>query len=240
MKYLGKIQDNKDLVTKEYVDNKANVITLEGTYTNPDILVVQKTPIELYNYLGAGTVVYIKGIYDNEDPYYRQRTNSLYRLNSFELQGDPAEIYRASITSHSTAIIEASGIALGTANGYMRDTSITFALTPMQYAQTSSPAFTGNPTAPTQAAGNNSTRLATTAFVQTAIANIDTDSANATNSTSKLFLIGATSQTASPDTYSNSDVYGTNGTLNAKSFSVDASANIVYNSSAKSIDFTFV
>lgn len=33
-----------------------------------------------------------------------------------------------------------------------------------------SPAFTNNPTAPTQAAGNNSTRLANTAFVQAAIA----------------------------------------------------------------------
>lgn len=34
-----------------------------------------------------------------------------------------------------------------------------------------SPAFTGNPTAPTQAAGNNSTRIATTAFVNTALTN---------------------------------------------------------------------
>lgn len=34
-------------------------------------------------------------------------------------------------------------------------------------APLASPAFTGNPTAPTQAAGNNSTRLATTAFVNT-------------------------------------------------------------------------
>lgn len=34
-----------------------------------------------------------------------------------------------------------------------------------------SPAFTGNPTAATQGAGNNSTRLATTAFVTTAVAN---------------------------------------------------------------------
>lgn len=32
------------------------------------------------------------------------------------------------------------------------------------------PAFTGNPTAPTQTAGNNTTRLATTAFVQAAVA----------------------------------------------------------------------
>lgn len=35
-------------------------------------------------------------------------------------------------------------------------------------ANLASPAFTGNPTAPTQSAGNNSTRIATTAFVQAA------------------------------------------------------------------------
>lgn len=40
-----------------------------------------------------------------------------------------------------------------------------------------SPAFTGNPTAPTQAAGNSSTRLASTAFVQTAKAEAATAAA---------------------------------------------------------------
>jgi len=40
-------------------------------------------------------------------------------------------------------------------------------------APLASPALTGNPTAPTQAAGNNSTRLANTAFVQAAIAAVD-------------------------------------------------------------------
>lgn len=38
------------------------------------------------------------------------------------------------------------------------------------YALLASPAFTGNPTAPTQSAGNNSTRLSTTAYVDAAIA----------------------------------------------------------------------
>src|SRR5215210_3052280 len=37
------------------------------------------------------------------------------------------------------------------------------------FAKLASPDFTGNPTAPTQTAGNNTTRLATTAFVTTAI-----------------------------------------------------------------------
>lgn len=44
--------------------------------------------------------------------------------------------------------------------------------TAANYAPLASPALTGNPTAPTQTAGNNSTRLATTAFVQTAIAGV--------------------------------------------------------------------
>ena len=176
-------------------------IILEGTYTTPSNLYVQKTPTELYNYLGAGTVVYIKGIYDDEDPYYRQRTNSLYRLNSVEIQGEGNNsFYKASITSHPNVIGDNdTTIVYGYASGQTSDTSVAFTLMP-----------------------------------------IETDSANATNSTSKLFIIGATSQTASPDTYSNSNVYATNGVLNAKSFSVDASANIVYNSSSKSIDFTFV
>jgi hypothetical protein len=36
-------------------------------------------------------------------------------------------------------------------------------------ADTNSPVFTGNPTAPTQAFGNNTTRISTTAFVQAAL-----------------------------------------------------------------------
>lgn len=39
-------------------------------------------------------------------------------------------------------------------------------------AALASPALTGNPTAPTQAASNNSTRIATTEFVQSAIASV--------------------------------------------------------------------
>jgi hypothetical protein len=42
-----------------------------------------------------------------------------------------------------------------------------------------SPALAGNPTAPTQAAGNNSTRLATTAFVQAALVTSVVDGGNA-------------------------------------------------------------
>lgn len=49
------------------------------------------------------------------------------------------------------------------------DANAAAALATLGAAPLASPALTGNPTAPTQTAGNNSTRIATTAFVQTAI-----------------------------------------------------------------------
>jgi hypothetical protein len=50
------------------------------------------------------------------------------------------------------------------------------------YAPLASPALTGNPTATTQTAGNNTTRLATTAFVTTAVANSRTPALGSTTS----------------------------------------------------------
>lgn len=48
--------------------------------------------------------------------------------------------------------------------------------------------------------------------------NTGQSTAGATNSTSKLFLVGATSQSPGQTTYSNSAVYATNGALHATSF----------------------
>lgn len=53
------------------------------------------------------------------------------------------------------------------------------------------------------------------------------NTAGSTSSTSKLFLIGATSQTASSQTYSHVNVYETNGALHANS--LDINGNIVVN-----------
>ncbi len=55
----------------------------------------------------------------------------------------------------------------------------------MNLAKLGSPAFTGTPTAPTAAAGTDTTQIATTAFVQAAIQSalgeIQTDMANLYN-----------------------------------------------------------
>ena len=55
------------------------------------------------------------------------------------------------------------------------------------------------------------------------------NTAGSTNSTSKLFLIGATSQAANPQTYSNSGVYATNGALTASSFNAGSDIRLKEN-----------
>ena len=73
-------------------------------------------------------------------------------------------------------------------------------------------------------------------------ANPNTDTKNtagATASDSKLFLVGATSQGANPQTYSNANVYATAGVLNATKFSVNAAVTLEYNSTDKCLSFNF-
>lgn len=79
-------------------------------------------------------------------------------------------------------------------------------------ASLESPAFTGIPTVPTAANGTNNTQIASTAFVASTLGNYSsTDTKNTAGSTNltstKLYVIGATSQEANPQTYSNSSVY---------------------------------
>ena len=63
---------------------------------------------------------------------------------------------------------------------------------------------------------------------------------NSTDTSSKIFLIGATSQAASQKTYSDNEVYVTNGVLTTKSVQVGGTAaTIQYNSTTQSIDFVF-
>jgi len=65
------------------------------------------------------------------------------------------------------------------------------------------------------------------------------NSAGSTDTSSKIYLVGATSQAANPQTYSDNEVFATSGVLQAKQFSVNGGANIVYNSTDKCIEFNF-
>jgi hypothetical protein len=76
----------------------------------------------------------------------------------------------------STDFAIKDGLTTGDPNKIIKGTEINTELNDISTAiaskaNTNSPVFTGNPTAPTQSVGNNSTRIATTAFVANAIAN---------------------------------------------------------------------
>lgn len=66
------------------------------------------------------------------------------------------------------------------------------------------------------------------------------NTAGSTNTDSKIFLVGATSQAANPQTYSDSEVYTTNGTLTTKKVQVGVgSATMEYDSTYEAITFVF-
>lgn len=62
----------------------------------------------------------------------------------------------------------------------------------------------------------------------------------ATDTSTKIYLVGATEQTERPQTYSDNEVYTTSGVLTTKSVQVGVgSATMQYNSTDKSIEFIF-
>ena len=66
------------------------------------------------------------------------------------------------------------------------------------------------------------------------------NTAGSTDTSSKIFLIGATSQAANPQTYSDNEVYATSGVLTTKSVQVGGgSCTMQYNTTTQSCDFVF-
>ena len=66
------------------------------------------------------------------------------------------------------------------------------------------------------------------------------NTAGSTNSASKLFLVGATSQAANPQTYSNTAIYATNGVLSTTKTQVGGTAvTFEYNSDDECLDILF-
>lgn len=71
--------------------------------------------------------------------------------------------------------------------------------------------------------------------------NTDTkNTAGSTDTSSKIFLVGATSQTASAQTYSDNQVYVTNGQLDANVVQVATHVKLQYNTTTNALDFVFV
>ena len=67
------------------------------------------------------------------------------------------------------------------------------------------------------------------------------NSAGSTDTSSKIFLVGATSQSANPQTYSDNEVYATDGKLSMKEAQIGGDSGPItrYNTTTKSLDFVF-
>jgi len=108
--------------------------------------------------------------------------------------------------------------------GFVKATGTTISYDNTTYAPLASPAFTGDPTAPTPSAGDNDTSIATTAFVNTAI--------QSTSPTVVLFrdyspasLTGTLTNTLVWSTSVNANVFQTNDLLEIRSFFNSNAAN---------------
>ena len=66
------------------------------------------------------------------------------------------------------------------------------------------------------------------------------NTAGSTDTSNKIYLIGATEQAANPQTYSDNEVYATSGVLTTKSIQVGSgAATMQYNATTKAVDFIF-
>lgn len=71
--------------------------------------------------------------------------------------------------------------------------------------------------------------------------NIDTkNTAGATDTSSKIYLVGAPNQATNPQTYSDNEVFAQNGVLNSKSLIINTKISLQYNSTDDCLDFIFV
>ena len=90
------------------------------------------------------------------------------------------------------------------------------------------------------AAGTNITLTPDATNDKVTIASVDTkNTAGSTDTSSKIFLVGATSQAANPQTYSDNQVYATNGQLDANSVRIAEAVSLVYDSTNKCLNFNF-
>lgn len=65
------------------------------------------------------------------------------------------------------------------------------------------------------------------------------NTAGSTDISTKIFLIGASSQAANPQTYSDNQVYVTNGQLDANKVRIGEAVTLQYNTSTQALDFVF-
>ena len=152
-------------------------VKAQSYITSSSVSISNATDVQLSS-ISDGEIL----VYDNSDSRFENRTLSEAGIAS-----------NSSLSSHTASTsnphsVTATQVGLGNVTNESKATMF------------ASPTFTGTPVAPTQSAGNNTTRLATTAFVTTAVGNItasDVGLGNVTNE-SKSTILASPALTGNP------------------------------------------
>ena len=108
---------------------------------------------------------------------------------------------------------------------------------PAQYVH---PTGAGNNHIPSGGSSGQFLKWSSSGVATWAADNDTKNTAGSTDTSSKIFLVGATSQAANPQTYSDNEVYVTSGVLTTKSVQVGGTAcTLQYNATNKCVDFVF-
>lgn len=108
------------------------------------------------------------------------------------------------------------------------------------YKTTQSPVTDPTASGTSTTAITNITQDANGVIVPTKKTIVDTkNTAGSTDTSSKIYLVGATSQAANPQTYSDNEVYVQNGLLEAKEVQVNEAAKFVWDSTNQCMRITF-
>ncbi len=157
----------------------------------------------------------------------------------FEVYDTAASIAVGTSQNWSCCFIPISGVTLTTYTSFTDGTTVPTGYTAMNDFTTT----LGKAAAAIKSISRSGTTFTATRQDGSTFTFTQQDTANTAGSTdtsSKIFLIGATSQAANPQTYSDNEVYATSGVLTTKSVQIGGgSCTMQYNATTQSCDFIF-
>lgn len=234
----GNLKGNADTATKLATTRTISLtgsVTGSGTFDGSGNLSITTTTNHSHSYAGSASV---------GGPANSVKTNLIIKLNGGTTEGTNLFTFNGStaktINITPSAIgASASGhthaTATTSANGFMSsdDKAKLDGITASADAVSFSRSLTSGTKVGTITINGTGTDL---------YAPTNTDTKNTTGSTdtsSKIFLVGATSQAANPQTYSDNQVYAQNGQLNGNSIRVAEKVTLQYDVTNECLNFVF-
>lgn len=254
--------------TLSFIGTTTTDVTASPGITNPTVFIPRKVglqpdpdkpPLDGYVTAGAGSVV----IYNDNQYYWDSDALSWIQIGSGDassyklIQDAVAAIPDSAVTTSNTRFvsnitqdtngniefvreaINTSGTWTGTAAKVANNFKIQFDTGTTENTDTYSFNGSAAKTINIKAGSNISlTKAANSITINSTY--VDTkNTTGSTNTTSKIYLIGATSQASNPVTYSNSKIYGTDGQLNATSVRIAEKVRLEYDSTNSCLNFVF-